>query len=47
MHKYYHNPRTAILEDLVQLMTKWKSLGDHIIFGMDANEDVCMMQGGP
>ena len=33
-------PRTAILEDLAALMTVWKALGDHLILGMDANEDV-------
>ncbi len=34
------NPRTAILEDLVSAMTEWKTLGDHLILGMDANEDI-------
>jgi hypothetical protein len=35
------NPRTVLLEDLTAAMIKWKALGDHIILGMDANEDVC------
>ena len=34
------HPRTAILEDLAASMTVWKALGDHLILGMDANEDV-------
>jgi hypothetical protein len=38
--KDLRNPRTAILEDLVQAMNTWKQLGDHVILGMDANEDV-------
>jgi hypothetical protein len=36
----FRNPRLAILADLTQEMTKWKQLGDHIVLGMDANEDV-------
>jgi hypothetical protein len=34
------NPRTAILEDLAKAMQEWKEMGDHIILGMDANEEV-------
>ena len=33
-------PRTAILEDLAASMTAWKALGNHLILGMDANEDI-------
>ena len=29
-----------MLEDLTTAITKWKAAGDHIIIGMDANEDV-------
>ena len=34
------NPRTAILMDALLLVDSWKELGDHVIIGMDANEDV-------
>jgi hypothetical protein len=34
------DPRTAILEDLFSLLSRWKEQGDSIIVGMDANEDV-------
>ena len=34
------HPRTAILQDVLQLVDTWKALGDHVIIGMDANEDV-------
>jgi hypothetical protein len=34
------NPREAIYEDLFDAITSWKALGDHIIVGIDANEDV-------
>jgi hypothetical protein len=34
------NPRTAILKDVLLLVDTWKELGDHVIIGMDANEDV-------
>jgi hypothetical protein len=36
----FRNPRTAMLEDLVHELVKWKGLGDHILLGMDANKDV-------
>jgi hypothetical protein len=36
----FRNPRTALLEDVIQAMLEWKTLGDHIVFGMDANEDI-------
>jgi hypothetical protein len=38
----FRNPRTAILEDLVLAIRGWMQSGDHIILGMDANEDVRM-----
>ena len=34
------NPRTAILQDALLLVETWKELGDHVVIGMDANEDV-------
>ena len=34
------HPRTALLEDLTSAIAEWKLEGDHIILGMDANEDV-------
>jgi hypothetical protein len=36
----FRNPRTALLEDLTSAIEEWKLEGDHIILGMDANEDV-------
>jgi hypothetical protein len=36
----FRNPRTAILEDLTTAIHEWKLEGDHVILGMDANEDV-------
>jgi hypothetical protein len=33
-------PRTAFYEDLFPLIKSWKNEGDHVIIGMDANEDV-------
>ena len=33
-------PRQAFYDDLFDEITKWKTLGDHIIIGLDANEDV-------
>jgi hypothetical protein len=36
----YRIPRTAMLEDMVAAIQEWISLGNHIILGMDANEDV-------
>jgi hypothetical protein len=36
----HRNPRDALMEDLAQAITVWKEAGDHIIIGMDANEDV-------
>jgi hypothetical protein len=40
LHQDFRNPRTALLEDVVAAMLKWKALGDHIVFGTDANEDI-------
>jgi hypothetical protein len=34
------NPRDQFLHDLRCDMIKWKAMGDYLIFGMDANEDV-------
>ena len=34
------DPRQVFYEDLHDEVTKWKELGDHIIIGIDANEDV-------
>ena len=36
----FRNPRTAMLEDLSTAIAEWKREGDHIVLGMDANEDV-------
>ena len=36
----HRNPVDALMEDLVNAIAEWKELGDHIIIGMDANEDV-------
>jgi hypothetical protein len=36
----HRNPITALLEDLTMAITEWNAAGDHIIIGMDANEDV-------
>jgi hypothetical protein len=36
----HRNPIAALMEDLVQAISEWKESGDHIIIGMDANEDV-------
>ena len=36
----FRHPRTALLEDLTSAIAEWKLEGDHIILGMDANEDV-------
>jgi hypothetical protein len=36
----FRNPRTAILQDVLSAIAEWKELGDHVILGMDANEDV-------
>jgi hypothetical protein len=36
----FRNPRKALLEDLVTAIRGWMESGDHIILGMDANEDV-------
>jgi hypothetical protein len=30
-----------MLEDLTSAIAEWKVEGDHVILGMDANEDVC------
>ena len=32
-------PRDAIYKDLFQAVTEWKNNGEHIIIGIDANED--------
>jgi hypothetical protein len=34
------NPIEALTEDLAKAIQVWKEAGDHIIIGMDANEDV-------
>ena len=34
-------PRAAIYEDLFTAISKWKAQGNHILIGIDANEDVC------
>ena len=34
------DPRQAFYDNLFDKITKWKELGDHIIVGIDANEDV-------
>ena len=36
----HRNPRDAMMEDLEKAIKEWKAEGDHIILGMDANEDV-------
>ena len=36
----HRNPIDALLEDLQLAINAWKAAGDHIIIGMDANEDV-------
>ena len=36
----FRDPRTAILQDLVEAIETWKLNGDHVILGMDSNEDV-------
>ena len=36
----HRNPIDALLEDLTKAIAEWKESGDHIIIGMDANEDV-------
>jgi hypothetical protein len=36
----HRNPLDAFLQDLAQAIKVWKEAGDHIIIGMDANEDV-------
>jgi hypothetical protein len=28
------------MEDLAEEIKQWQAVGDHIVFGMDANEDV-------
>ena len=40
IHDNNRNPRTATFQDVLQLVAIWKELGDHVIIGMDANEDV-------
>jgi hypothetical protein len=39
-HDDQRNPRDAMLEDLAEAIAQWQAAGDHIIAGMDANEDV-------
>ena len=34
------HPRKALYSDLFEEVTKWKNQGDHIVIGIDANEDV-------
>jgi hypothetical protein len=36
----FRNPRSALLDDVITVMLEWKALGGHIVFGMDANEDI-------
>jgi hypothetical protein len=36
----HRNPISALIDDLTAAITEWKAAGDHIIIGMDANEDV-------
>ena len=36
----YRNPRVAFYEDLDAEMRSWLEAGDHIILGLDANEDI-------
>jgi hypothetical protein len=36
----HRNPIEALTEDLAKAIQVWKEAGDHIIIGMDANEDV-------
>ena len=36
----HRNPIEALLKDLTEAILVWKEAGDHIIIGMDANEDV-------
>jgi hypothetical protein len=36
----FWHPCTALLEDLTSAIAEWKLEGDHIVLGMDANEDV-------
>ena len=34
------DPRTAFYEDIYEEIIKWKEMGDHLIIGIDANEDI-------
>jgi hypothetical protein len=36
----YEEPRDAIYTDIFRDITSWKEMGDQIIVGIDANEDV-------
>jgi hypothetical protein len=36
----HRNPIDALMEDLQKAIKDWKAAGDHIVIGMDANEDV-------
>jgi hypothetical protein len=36
----HRNPIDALTQDLADAINEWKEAGDHIIIGMDANEDV-------
>jgi hypothetical protein len=36
----HRNPINTLMEDLAQAINEWKESGDHIIIGIDANEDV-------
>jgi hypothetical protein len=40
LHDRDKEPRAAFYTDLMQEVATWKALGDHIIIGIDANEDV-------
>ena len=39
-HKRQVCPRAALYEDLFTAISEWKTQGDHILVGIDANEDV-------
>jgi hypothetical protein len=39
-NKDCRNPHTAIMQDLVAAMQEWKLQGDHVVLGMEANEDI-------
>ena len=39
-HKRVEEPRAALYKDLFEEITNWKLQGNHIILGIDANEDI-------